>query len=654
ALQQSGDFKAAIKLFDKAVGKDRKFADAHYAIGLCYMAVDSVKSSINARMRAQYALEDALKIDPENTKYLHALGDVRKKQKYKLESGRIYGNILELDPEDVSVMEKLALFYADQFDQWMYRSERGFSGFAMQEYEGALYMNDRILDLDFKNRGALFRKGKITLEAGDYDTFIEMFKTIIALYDDDKDANLFLGLGYALKGEHDTSNMYYQTAKKLMTPDEREIFESVDYVHPFFDLDLWKMTKTLQVVAEENFWKPKDPLFLTPYNERELEHYGRVAEANLRFSVPERNLPGWKTDRGRIWIRYGRPNRIREVIKKGLFSAAYHKYRYWYYDGFSIEFTTQFTEISEIFELHTRETMEPDFPDEKELFKQYNDLYTYKPKGRMFSFPVDIVQFRGNEDKTDVMVYYSSRLNDIELDPAPDRMGELTGSLKHGVFLFDKDWDKIEEHIDTINLRFNETAVESVTDRFFTLDRVLELDEGEYNLAVELVDPASGNTGTFRGTLIVESFTGGDLQISDILIADNIRLTQPEALPSRENLDILANPYHRFAQKQPVYFYFEIYNLFSANEQDQSRYRIEYSLYPVEEKKGILSRLLGSETEENRITVSSEITTVGSTDKRILSIQHSITDVGEYNLTITITDLRTGQTVEKSSKILIY
>ncbi|MCH8285753.1 hypothetical protein IIB79_04405 [candidate division KSB1 bacterium] len=298
--------------------------------------------------------------------------------------------------------------------------------------------------------------------------------------------------------------------------------------------------------------------------------------------------------------------------------------------------------------------MEPNFPDEKELFKQYNDLYTYKPKGRMFSFPVDIVQFRGNEDKTDVMVYYSSRLNDIELEPDPDQMGDLTGSLKHGVFLFDKDWDKIEEHIDTINLRFNETAVESVTDRFFTLDRVLELDEGEYNLAVELVDPASGNTGTFRGTLIVESFTGGDLQISDILIADNIRLTQPEALPSRENLDILANPYHRFAQKQSVYFYFEIYNLFSANEQDQSRYRIEYSLYPVEEKKGILSRLLGSETEGNSITVSSEITTVGSTDKRILSIQHSITNVGDYNLTITITDLRSGQTVEKSSKILIY
>ncbi|MCH8296175.1 hypothetical protein IH992_34280 [Candidatus Poribacteria bacterium] len=238
---------------------------------------------------------------------------------------------------------------------------------------------------------------------------------------------------------------------------------------------------------------------------------------------------------------------------------------------------------------------------EPQIAEEFPDYYEYKPRGYMFDFPVDIVQFRGNEDKTDVMVYYSSRLNDIELDPAPAGLGELTGSLKHGVFLFDKDWNKIEEHIDTMDLRFNEATVESVTDRFFTLDRVLELDEGEHNLAVELVDPASGNTGTFRGTLIVESFTGEDLQISDILIAENIRLTQPEALPSRDNLDILANPYHRFAQKQPVYFYFEIYNLFSANEQDQSRYRIEYSLYPVEEKKGILSRLLGSETEENRI-----------------------------------------------------
>lgn len=651
ALEKAGEFNSAIKAFEEAVRRDRNLADAHYQQALCYLAKDSIKSSINARMRAQYALEDALRLEPENTDYLHALGDVRNRQKFKRESGRIYESILELDPKDISVMEKLAVYHAELYDQWVYRSERGFRGFALQDYEGALYMNDRILDLDFNNRGALYRKGKITLEAGDYDTFIEMFKTILTLYKDDKDANLFLGLGYALKSEHDTSNMYYQIGKTLMTPEEREIFESVDYVHPYFNLDLWKMTKTLQVVAEENFWKPKDPLFMTPYNERELEHYGRVAEANLRFSVPERNLPGWKTDRGRIWIRYGRPNRIREVIKLGLFSAAYHKYRYWYYNGFSFEFTTQFTEISGIFELHTRETMAPDFPDEKEIFKQYNDLYTYKPKGRMFSFPVDIVQFRGNEDKTDVMVYYSSRLNDIELE---NDLGELTGSLKHGVFLFDKDWDKIEEHIDTMNLRFNEIEVESVPDRFFTLDRVLQLNEGKYNLAVELVDPASGNTGTYRDTLIVESFTGEDLQISDILIADNIRLTQPEALPSRDNLDILANPYHRFAQKQSVYFYFEIYNLFAANDRDQSRYRFEYSLYPVEEKKGILLRLLGRGTEDNRISVSSEVTAIGSTDNRILSIEHSISKTGEYGLSVKITDLRSGQTVEKSSTVWIY
>jgi len=45
---------------------------------------------------------------------------------------------------------------------------------------------------------------------------------------------------------------------------------------------------------------------------------------------------------------------------------------------------------------------------------------------------------------------------------------------------------------------------------------------------------------------------------------------------------------------------------------------------------------------------------VGSTDNRILSIQHSITEPGEYGLTVRITDLQSGKTVEKSSKIRIY
>lgn len=69
------------------------------------------------------------------------------------------------------------------------------------------------------------------------------------------------------------------------------------------------------------FWKERDPLNLTPYNERLLEHYTRIAYSNLRFGIPKLNITGWKTDRGTVVIRYGVPpfvTRIRPTVVAGV------------------------------------------------------------------------------------------------------------------------------------------------------------------------------------------------------------------------------------------------------------------------------------------------------------------------------------------------
>ena len=57
----------------------------------------------------------------------------------------------------------------------------------------------------------------------------------------------------------------------------------------------------------EQFWKVRDPSPNTPQNEFKDEHYRRVAYANEHFST---GVPGWKTDRGRIYVMYGAPDTI--------------------------------------------------------------------------------------------------------------------------------------------------------------------------------------------------------------------------------------------------------------------------------------------------------------------------------------------------------
>ena len=57
----------------------------------------------------------------------------------------------------------------------------------------------------------------------------------------------------------------------------------------------------------EQFWLRRDPTPDTVENEFKEEHYRRIAYANEHFAS---GIPGWKTDRGRIYIVFGPPDEI--------------------------------------------------------------------------------------------------------------------------------------------------------------------------------------------------------------------------------------------------------------------------------------------------------------------------------------------------------
>src|SRR5262245_28295813 len=60
----------------------------------------------------------------------------------------------------------------------------------------------------------------------------------------------------------------------------------------------------------EEFWLRRDPMPETDKNEFREEHYQRIAYANQNFAVDV--LPGWRTDRGRVYITYGKPDEIQK------------------------------------------------------------------------------------------------------------------------------------------------------------------------------------------------------------------------------------------------------------------------------------------------------------------------------------------------------
>ena len=103
----------------------------------------------------------------------------------------------------------------------------------------------------------------------------------------------------------------------------------------------------------EAFWQRRDPTPDTEENEYKEEHYQRIAYANEHFAA---GVPGWKTDRGRMYIVFGKPDEIdshpsggsyeRPMEEGGGETSTYpfEDWRYRYIDGIGQEVIMEFVD----------------------------------------------------------------------------------------------------------------------------------------------------------------------------------------------------------------------------------------------------------------------------------------------------------------------
>lgn len=101
----------------------------------------------------------------------------------------------------------------------------------------------------------------------------------------------------------------------------------------------------------ENFWRRRDPNPDTEENEFREEYYERIAYANQHFAS---GIPGWKTDRGRVYIAWGKPDSVEAHPSGGTYdrpsyegggATSTYPFEIWFYrhlegvgDGLEIEF----------------------------------------------------------------------------------------------------------------------------------------------------------------------------------------------------------------------------------------------------------------------------------------------------------------------------
>src|ERR1022692_1838512 len=103
----------------------------------------------------------------------------------------------------------------------------------------------------------------------------------------------------------------------------------------------------------EAFWQRRDPTPDTEENEYKEEHYRRIAYANEHYAA---GIPGWKSDRGRIYIMYGPADEVDSHPSGGSYERPmeegggetstfpFEDWRYRYLEGIGQEIIIEFVD----------------------------------------------------------------------------------------------------------------------------------------------------------------------------------------------------------------------------------------------------------------------------------------------------------------------
>lgn len=275
----------------------------------------------------------------------------------------------------------------------------------------------------------------------------------------------------------------------------------------------------------EQFWLRRDPTPGTPENEYKAEHYRRVAYANEHFSS---TIPGWMTDRGRVYIVLGPPDQIEAHAQP--YPVEDWRYRSIEGVGQNIEF--EFSDAAGTGEL--RMTAGPSvlkmwpvlqlgdgmISDPSQIpYRKWSDDRTTNT----LPMKVHIDYLRGTGTATIVNITVQFDNHDLQFQPKDgvdkavvDLFGRVTSMTRRVITTFEP----------TLEVTLPPGAPQSQPRQLF--QQSVPLLPGRYHLNIMAKDIVSGNTNGYEVALEVPHFDDYKLIASSLILADEI-----EKLPAK-------------------------------------------------------------------------------------------------------------------------
>lgn len=448
------------------------------------------------------------------------------------------------------------------------------------------------------------------------------------------------------------------------------------------------------------FWRLRDPDPDTEENEYREEYYERIAYANQHFAS---GIPGWRTDRGRIYIRWGKPDSIESRPAGGAYdrpsyegggSTTVYPFETWFYrhlegvgDGIEVEFVDPTS---------TGEYRIARNADEK-------DALANVPGAGLKTAELLGIETKANrlgninasyQREQDSFFTRQNMINSLQKAPSV-RFSELDRIASSEVTVFDKNPLSIDHRIDFFRLgdgkvmvaftmqtdnrpltydsantaRLNifgritavsgkrtgifEDAVTAAStplelaelkDRKSIYQKTMVLPSGTYKIDLAVRDIATGNQGVVRQGFTVPRYDDKNLSTSTMILASKLRPTantETGAMFVIGGAKVVPNISGIYKKGQDLGVYLQVYN--AGIDQTTLRPGVDVEYIVTAGGKEVLQQKedwSGLSDASQRLTLARLIDTSGL-------------GVGDYEIKVRIRDRVGGQVIENKGEFTV-
>jgi GWxTD domain-containing protein len=433
------------------------------------------------------------------------------------------------------------------------------------------------------------------------------------------------------------------------------------------------------------FWHERDPTPDTEENEYKDEHYQRMAYANEHFTSGK---PGWLTDRGRIYVKFGKPDEIESHPAGGQYerptnegggSTTTYPFEKWFYrhipgvaSGVEIEFVDptgtgeyriarDFNEKDAMAHVPGHASIDPVIdaaylrPEDSPLGKIETLTKLEKVPEIDRAFPKDSTPTPLVDDNSlnfDIRADFF-KLADNRVITAftvqaenKDLVFQDSGGLQVArLNIFGRIIGVTERRVGSFEEVVTTTAMKSelteALDRRSAYSKVTVLQPGNYRLDVFVRDVASGAAGLRHFGFQVPKYEDGKLATSSMILA--AKLEKVEGVPTNSLFVIgdtkvipnLTGFYHRGA---PVGIYLQLYN--AGTDQTTLRPSVDVDYVLLRNSKELMRQVedwRGVSETPSRVILARLLDTKTLTP-------------GDYEVEIRVNDRVSGQSLKQSAK----